>query len=148
LVDEVQRQQWAEEYQRQQAEITLAEENLKWELRDFTSNLLRVTRGAGKPHEIPSQIRGLAVLIDHAMSLPGRSYTLNLSSMLRYRSPLEEANLNQENHDISESSVISGALQVVASRLAGQLSQESVGRGEMYDGINSIIRARRKRDFG
>ena len=40
--------------------------------------------------------------------------------------------------EYAERDIISGVLQLVASRLVGQMSQETIGRHEMYGGIKAL----------
>ncbi len=49
----------------------------------------------------------------------------------------------------AEQSIIRGSLQQAASRLIGQGTQESAGRGEMYDGLREIgaIRERERKKW-
>src|SRR6516165_8102581 len=94
-------------------ELQQAERRVSWSLRDLTANLLRVTRGAGKAHEIPKQVialvEALQEYVKHSTSLP------DLGGFLT--EPLrDEIDFDTESPRSAEQEIISGALQVVASR--------------------------------
>ncbi len=46
----------------------------------------------------------------------------------------------------AQDTVIGGALQIAASRLLGQQTQQSMGENEMYQGIENLSQARKERD--
>jgi hypothetical protein len=111
-------------------------------LQHLVANLLRVVRGAGRPHEILEQ--NLAVL--KAMEAYRKEVGVwpspdEISEILNFdarpetfadQPPTERARWYAERR------VMRGALQAVASSLIGQRTQETAGEHEMYDGINEL----------
>jgi len=126
-----------------------AERRISSALRALTANLIRVVRGAGKPGEISSQVLSLTEALsayrDAAGFLP---FGETLAEFIRP----EDRDLSRWSDDEkarhwAQKLVIDGALQMTASRLLGQLTQESAGRSEMNMGIQEIeeIRAERRK---
>jgi hypothetical protein len=93
---------------------------VEYALRQLTANLLRVTRGAGRPSEVPAQ----------ALSL--------LEPCQEFRQVGHDA--PDFNHAVH--TIVRGALQMTASRLLGQLTQERTGENEFYDRIDDFQRER------
>lgn len=126
---------------------------VRWALIDLAANILRVTRGGGKSYELGTQaqrfIDGLdayykvvdtypdSVLLDEALS-----FDLDHEFMQRISD-------ESRREMYARHKMLRGALQVVASRLLAQRTQEAAGRGEFYDGFNELedIRAARQREY-
>jgi hypothetical protein len=68
----------------------------------------------------------------------------NPLSAWRDREVVERLNDEKLEQYYAEQSIIRGALQIVASRLVGQIPQEAAGRHEMYDGVNKLEALREK----
>jgi hypothetical protein len=128
-----------------------ASDRVGWKLRELTANLLRITRGAGKPEEIMRQMNGLTAAIQSFWEAVGLSpYADEFSRALDVSNDLEtKRHWRPEDRyrDDAEERIIRGVLQIVASRLVHQRAQETIGRSEMYDGINAIedIRAEERK---
>jgi hypothetical protein len=111
-------------------------------LQHLVSNLLRVVRGAGRPHEIFEQ--NLAVL--KAMEAyrtevgvwPSADEISEILSFDARPDTFAEQSPIERERSYAERSVMKGALQAVASSLIGQRTQETAGESEMYDGINRL----------
>jgi hypothetical protein len=125
-----------------------ASDQVDWKIRELTANLLRITRGAGKPEEIMRQMNDLAAAIRGYWDAFGLSpYGDEFARALDVSHDLETTrNWSSENRDrdFAEHRIIRGALQVVASRLAHQTPHETLGRGEMYGGIKALEDIRAK----
>jgi hypothetical protein len=126
-----------------------ATRQVDWTLRDLTANLMRVTRGAGKPYEIGRQAQDfIAALIDYRDAVGHFPPSAELASLLTVeRDPEVMARMNDDNlaQIYAEQEIIRGSLQIVASRLVGQSKQETAGSHEMLGGVNSLIAARAER---
>ncbi len=103
---------------------------LSWSLRDLTSNLIRITRGAGKSHEIGNQLVSVIRVMNEYKSIFGYwPASHEIDRMLRLAP-------TQQHY-----SIIRGALQVTASTLVDQNTQRFAGESEMHEGIERIVRA-------
>lgn len=134
------------------SEVDLAHQQalsqLDWKLRELTANLLRITRGAGKPYQIMQQMTDLAAAIQGFWDAKGLSpYGDEFARALDVSNDLETmqswSNEDRER-EYAERRLIRGVLQVVASRLIGQKTQEAAGHNEMYDGLRSLEDLRAK----
>ena len=120
-----------------------AEEEVLWALRELTANLMRVTRGAGKPwqivHEAARFIEAVAAYRDVCPS--GFPDFTSLQVDTKPLSRLKGADLYRA---MGEEQVVRGALQITASRILDQATQRAAGHHEMYDGLRAIEEARRE----
>jgi hypothetical protein len=117
-----------------------ARTELAWETREMTANLLRVIRGAGKPHLLPQQIINLggAILEIHkevrAWAIwSAMEDTLQSAAPDRYGEP---------EHDAHIGTIARGSLQFLASRLVYQQAQRAAGEREIAEGIRELERYR------
>jgi hypothetical protein len=129
-----------------------AMEAVDWALRDLTANLLRVARGAGKPHAIAEQARALAKAYERHRDVVGHdpdSADVSAALGLDDNPPEGMSNENRAFH-YAEARIIRGAMQTVASELLSQGTQRAAGRSEMFDGINQLedLRAENRRKRG
>lgn len=113
-------------------------------VRDLASNLMRVVRGAGKPHDIFRQAHTLAEAFVRYHEATGLVVAADeLSTMLSIEGDPQFADhfsgLERDRLDAGQC-VIQGALQVAASRLLNQKTQETVGQQEMFEGMIAIGR--------
>lgn len=115
----------------------LASERFEAALVDLTVNILRVTRGAGRPHEISRQAHALVLAgeehweaFDHYP--PPEAYHEALRFRQQDRDP--DYGTNQWRTDALEQ-IMRGSLQVVASRLAEQPTQIAAGEDEVWRGF-------------
>ena len=101
-------------------------------LRNLAINLLRTLRGAGKPYDL---VHDAAEFLHACADDPGQRRPTDFAAMLvgwrewKALPPTEQLLAHAENE------IISGALQIIASRLAGQPTHESAGEHEMFAGI-------------
>ena len=115
-------------------------------LRALTANLLRAVRGAGKPHEIAEQAgEFVQAVVAYQKAFGHWPPSWEMSKMLSSGQP-QEMLARLEGHEWSrahaEQTIVRGALQVTASRLIGQSTQERAGENEMLDGVRSLEAAR------
>lgn len=109
-------------------------------LRVLTANLLRMTRGAGKPEQFIPQLAALTqamarytIALDEMPSLDG---VLQIDPGPELELPPEE-----EAIKAARDQMIGGALQIVASRLMGQKVNEQAGMVEMFVKGNDALEA-------
>jgi hypothetical protein len=134
-----------------------------WAVRDAAANLLRIIRGAGKPHELLAQMKktiDAAIAFQEAYNYwpfdeiandlrlenekekfleRERSGTLDKASIERWR---DDGTFDQMG---VEHTIFRGTLQIIASRLIGQATQESAGDSEFHDGLRGMERIRDER---
>lgn len=123
-----------------------AYDEVKHCLRSLTANLIRVTRGAGKSYELTSQVFELADALTKYRAVFGCGVSSDVLNRMLNGPVTPRLNGNDEyGRKSAEHLVIRGALQIVASRLLGQRTQESAGEGELLDGVNAVIAHRQKR---
>jgi hypothetical protein len=116
-------------------------------LRELTANLLRIMRGAGRPYNVVGQ---LGALVDALVRFEEKTESallpneiadfLSIERDQQFRDSISDAGLDRID---AEQLVLRGAIQIAASRLLSQRTQESIGHHEMYDGIIEIGRINR-----
>lgn len=109
---------------------------VEYAVRELTANLLRVARGAGKPHEVPAQALRLLEVCREFREL-GYDASAAFREMLDTGPDFDAPDLQHATHTI-----IRGVLQITASRLLDQLTQQRNGETEFYNGISELERAR------
>lgn len=98
-------------------------------LQEFAANILRVMRGAGKPYDVVTDAMQLGIAMIEAVRDGGR--------------PISDAEIIEAlfvckyegSPSFPPNDVVRGALQVAASRLVGQRTQEAAGRTEIHNGL-------------
>jgi hypothetical protein len=121
-----------------------AKRDIEWPLRELAANIIRVVRGAGKSYEIAGQcvavIEAFQRYREKVGVWPGSS---EIDQALSIRREAENASYDDVwELEYAHGTIVRGALQVAASRLVGQNTQEQRGRSELMDGVNSIERIR------
>lgn len=114
-------------------------------LRQLSANLLRVIRGAGRPHEIGKQCEDLTVAWQNYREAAGVWPSGELvAASLELETPPWVSGLGE--HEAAawygKRTLTRGVLQMVASELLDQRTQQTAGEHEMYTGLNEITRAR------
>lgn len=118
-------------------------------LAELAANILRVIRGAGKPHELPMQatrfVRGVLAHRDAGGDALAMPWVSALTVPRRYARV--ELTPEQHRERLAEEQTIRGALQMVAALLLDQRTQEATGSNEFYAGVMELeeIRAERRR---
>lgn len=108
-------------------------------LRDLVGNAMRIARGSGKPYEITRQVVWCLAAFrnyraQHGMEPSAQQIAAALYALDAY----DHESGHRPNRDLEE--VVSGALQIAASRLLRQPHQESLGR-------SAVVRAAREGDL-
>ncbi len=110
---------------------------------EMAANIIRIVRGAGKPHELIKQCADVvnrAVDFDDVSGRFPSDYSISIA-LDPPKDPLEYHDDYWFARKIAHQSMIRGALQVAASRLVGQSLQERSGENEMENAFNTMIRA-------
>ncbi|RWM94615.1 MAG: hypothetical protein EOR86_15575 [Mesorhizobium sp.] len=122
-----------------------AKGEIEWPLRDLASNIIRVVRGAGKSYEIVGQcvavIKAYQQYRETIGCLPDSWEIDRILSIQPAGADGEQYGERWEREHARET-IVRGSLQIAASRLAGQNTQEQRGRSEMMSGVNDILSIR------
>lgn len=122
-----------------------ASAEVSWALRQLTANLLRIVRGAGAPGEIIGQIDWLLGTIMAFQNVVGLAPFSEYPQMLDFV-PHEEWRRHADRGQLAlvraEERIVRGLLQIAASRLVGQTTQERAGESEMYAELRDLKDAR------
>jgi hypothetical protein len=115
-------------------------------LQQLAANLLRVIAGAGRPQDIVRHVRALAEFIETYERAAGRAPGRHELSSCLQTSYDEELirRLNDLERERAEAveTIVAGSLQIAASRLLGQATQETVAGHKLYKGIRDMERVR------
>lgn len=126
---------------RAEAAREMALERIDSGLRELAANIMRVARGAGRPEILPRQaadfVRAVSEHKDAAGIYPLADVYVETLDIRE-----DDPRFRADEHYTGQQCIIRGSLQMVASRLLGQATQESAGETEMYRGINAIEEAR------
>ncbi|MBY3134779.1 hypothetical protein [Rhizobium laguerreae] len=121
-----------------------AEIDLRWPLKTLAANVIRIVRGAGSPAELGRQCADVVQAYRDYHAALGEwpsSYLVSETLSLRHR----------ENHATSDRAweweeamrqMVAGGLQVAASQLLKQNTQQRAGESEMFDGLRVIEKQR------
>lgn len=118
-------------------------------LKALAVQIMRSARGAGNPQDIVFLARDLVVAHNAYWDefRMGVSYGLILSILrvARDRDADQDLAIAERMHEYARDCIMSGSLQVAASRLAGQSTIESAGESEVAQGIRMLEEARAER---
>ncbi len=123
-----------------EAEIAAARARAEFDriLRSLAGNIMRVSRGAGRPEEIIWQLadvlQAVQVHYDCFGSFPSTS-DIQTSLRVDGGGPSVQLLDGKPGTEYAFQQIVRGSLQIAASKLLDQRSQESAGRSEMMDGI-------------
>lgn len=123
-------------------ESAAALKRVQFAVRELAANLLRIIRGAGRPHQLGQDAQALIESLTEYQNRVGRwpfaeevSAALSIAPSQEFRQQLTGASLDRVD---AEEMIIRGVLQQVASRLTGQRTHERLGKSEMYEGIRDL----------
>jgi hypothetical protein len=118
-------------------------------LRELAGNVLRVVRGAGRSYDVGRQAQDLIEALDAYRDAVGKfPASKALDAALDIETPdeqLDQMGDDQEMVVTAQQAIIRGALQIAASRLLGQPTQEAVRYSEMLDGAREMEKLREVR---
>lgn len=139
----------------EQSERELAENQarklIKGPLRQLSCNIIRVVRGAGKAWEIAGQAVAVLESFEEYRAIVGHyptDYEIREAISVRTEAP-SGLPAREIEWSYAMEDIIAGSLQMAASRLAGQPTQERAGESEMFKGLIAIekIREENSRTF-
>lgn len=109
-------------------------------LRKMAANLMRIARGAGNPYELEQQITSLSDYLKSYRDLVGHGVSdhivydcLNIRQRLDHDTDADY----RRRHEAKETMML-GAIQVAASRLTRNTTQEIAGDRQMLDGVELL----------
>lgn len=120
--DEDRKRQWAE---REMIHVA----------RHMAINLLRVVRGAGRPHQIFADAKEFARAAEVYFEVFGMWPVEQLYEAFDLSPEYEITDTKRADIEHATQLIMAGALQMAASRMAGQRTQEAAGRRELFAGI-------------
>jgi len=146
MIDEPEKPKLSVVAQNSQKEIDsqYAREEINWALTALAANIIRVVRGAGKAYELGRQCARVVESYQHFHETAGRWLRPDeIEDMLslRYREPGGLTERAQEWSGAIQT-MVQGSLQVAASQLLQQTTQERAGESEMFRGLEIIERQR------
>jgi hypothetical protein len=139
-----------------------AQSEFSWAVRDCAANMLRIIRGAGKPHELMRQMQKALNAAIKFQEIHGYWPQDVIANDLRLEDESEkhldrvrEGELEQSTFDRwsedgtfermdAKHTMHRGALQIIASQLIAQNVQERAGDREFHDGLRAYERVRDK----
>jgi hypothetical protein len=157
--DKEERERQQKEHDRQR-DREWAQSDFSWAIRDCAANMLRIIRGAGKPHELMRQMQKALNASEKFREVHGYWPQDVIANALcledefeKHRARVHEGTLDQGALDrwwkdgtfermTAEHTIYRGALQIVASQLIGQSTQQAAGDRELHDGLRNYERAR------
>lgn len=122
---------------------------IQWPMKELASNLLRVVRGAGRAWELPDQMVAVLEAVERYREVVGHYPSDHeLSEFIRF-----DGQYGDKGDSVTDAydKIAQGALQLVASTIVGQKTQQSAGESEMTTGVGWLGEAReenRLRHFG
>ncbi|MCW2317607.1 hypothetical protein M2322_003171 [Rhodoblastus acidophilus] len=123
--------------------------NLAWEkaeaaLVELTANILRVVRGAGRPNSIGEECDRVAIAFEEYQSVAGRCpSSFDIGNAIQFRDRPYDIGFSEESQrvDWARNLIVRGGLQVAASQILGQLTQQRAGESEMTMGLRELADA-------
>lgn len=114
-------------------------------LRQLAANLMRVARGAGRPWELGPQaqlvVETMLAYREAVGCFPASEAIAAAISLRNSQALIERVGEIARDELEAQQDIIHGALQIGASRLLGQMPQETMGRAEMMRGIRDLREA-------
>ena len=138
------------------------EAELRGALRTVVANLMRVMRGSGKPDQLGRDVAFCAGAFAsyHAAfgRHPAREFyfgALNLQAVLEEHRPwvkeaFAEARGRWDEDGTTDrmeakQAILRGAMQIIASRMLDQMTQENRGEQELHEGIGALRKSRKSK---
>ncbi|PJR16786.1 hypothetical protein [Sinorhizobium meliloti] len=130
------------ENSRKQIDANLLQEQLDYALLVLAANVIRVVRGAGKPDDIIFQCNDVVKAAVEYKDKVGRFVSSHsVAGALRLpRERVDDYDSFHGQRQLAMREMMDGSLQVVASRLLGQLTQEHRGEREMFEAFRDLER--------
>jgi hypothetical protein len=119
----------------------VADGQVSYMLRTLAANIIRVARGTGKPHEICLHAAEFLKAVREYHEVFGHFPSSDGIAEVLLQPPRSDLLARSESEG-SEVLIMHGCLQIVASRLLGQMTHLAIGEHEMYRGIRELEKAR------
>lgn len=117
-----------------------------WALKELTANLMRITRGAGAAERLQSQLiaatKSLIAYHDSGGWVGGSNILQIAMDVETSGDILDRCDARNRQWARAEDTIIKGSLQMAASRLLGQSTQQRAGETEMFNGLCVIEKQR------
>lgn len=123
-------------------------DRLGWYLRDLTSNLLRVTRGAGKPTKIAYDCSNVLKAVEEYKEITGSWPDGRIATeALSIRDPfIDDPKFDRWRDEMQlADEVLLGSIQVVASRMLDQKLQIKAGENQMSRALRGLEALKKER---
>ena len=113
-------------------------ESTNWIIRRYTANFLRVMRGAGRPHELLSDLNELVKEIRSLEHASVWSFNEHFAEVIRsaIKQDLDERGIAGARRTITR-----GVLQMLASEMASHSTQKRRGESEIAEGVRDMDEA-------
>ncbi|TAU91267.1 hypothetical protein ELI41_23380 [Rhizobium leguminosarum] len=121
-----------------------AEIDLRWPLKTLAANVIRIVRGAGSPAELGRQCAEVVQAYRDYHTALGEwpsSHLISETLSLRHREYRATTDRAWEWEEAMRQ-MVAGGLQVAASQLLKQNTQQRAGESEMFDGLRVIEKQR------
>jgi hypothetical protein len=117
-----------------------SQQRVDWAFRELLSNLLRLARPGtgGKPYQIFNNLAEAIEAVVEYNELFEHGYSLSGDFA-------SDVFCHSENEFREDSEIISGAAQIIASRIIGQKTQSAAGEHEMHQGFRNLREDRKRR---
>lgn len=119
---------------------TAAAYQVEGAVQQLATNILRIARGAGKPERLIDHTIAYVKAAQEFFETHGRWPVPELHGYLDIHTGFTTDDARRQAWYHGEDLMVREALQVAASRLAGQLTQERAGHTEMFEGLREIER--------
>ena len=122
-----------------------AENEVRWALRTLAANILRVTRGAGKPYLLVEHAADFLKAVIAYQEVSGHPLMAEVLSQALDIQPDRELNpqisAGYRDREEATHTMVRGALQIAAARLMEQRTQRAAGESELHQGMRSMEQA-------
>lgn len=117
-----------------------AKEAIEWPLRELAANVMRISRGAGKPYEILEDCIKVVQRFQQYREVHGVwPSSSEVQEILNFHDPrLRDYSLPYDEMAHAIERIARGSLRMAAGRLVSQQLQADHGENEMLDGIREI----------
>lgn len=124
----------------------IAASDVRWALIELAANIMRISRGAGRSPDIGPQCVGVIESFEAYRQVVGMwPSSYEISTALAWMPDHEErVQLNWSEREYSVADIVGGSLQIAASSLLRQRTQEAAGENQMYRGLNGVYDLRRQ----
>ena len=127
-----------------------AKRGIHFPLRDLAANLMRITRGAGKPHDVGSQCSAvLEAFTKYRKEVGSWPSNYEILEALELDRPSDSLGDEALEWETGIRTMVHGSLQIAASQLLGQKPQKAAGEHELFEGLRPIEerRARNRQQY-